>query len=137
MAGRRINIEQKRAAYAFEQVTAAKGSLQSKSKEYKSYSRKIPMLIKSSGLGSTIAFVYAKGFKGGRLQEREAYGLLYQQTEKWLQQQGYLAEGEKMIHGVIRKDSKEYRSITNEVFALYNWLRRFAEGMIEGEAEEN
>jgi len=137
MAGRIINIEQTRAAYAFAQVASAKESLQTKAKEYKSYSRKIPMLIKSSGLGSTIAFIYAKGFKGGRVQEREAYGLLYQQTERWLQQQGYLAEGEKMIHGVISKDSKEYRAITNEIFALYNWLRRFAEGMIEGEAEEN
>ena len=35
----------------------------------------------------------------------------------------------------ITQNSNEYRAITNEVMALFTWLRRFAEGLIEGEEE--
>ncbi len=137
MASTRTNIEQERAAYAYTGVKRAKEGLRSKAKEYKAYSKKVPMLIKTSGLGGAIAFMYSKGFSNGRLQENTAYGLLYKQTQDWLQQQGWIGQDEPMINAVIARQSKEYRAITNEIFALYNWLRRFAEGMIEGEAEEN
>ncbi|MCB9053964.1 MAG: type III-B CRISPR module-associated protein Cmr5 [Lewinellaceae bacterium] len=138
MASTRTNIEQERAAYAYTGVKRAKDSLGSKkAKEYKAYSKKVPMLIKTSGLGAAIAFMYSKGFKNGSLQRDTAYGVLYQQTEHWLQQKGWISQEEPMINAVIARQSKEYRAITNEIFALYNWLRRFAEGMIEGEAEEN
>lgn len=136
MASTRVNIEQGRAAYAYSSVTDAKNHLGSKAKEYKAYSKKVPMLIKASGLGGAIAFVYSKGFKNGRLQEGTAYGLLYKQTEEWLKLQNWIGRDEAMINAVIAHNSKEYRAITNEIFALFTWLRRLAEGMIEGEAEE-
>jgi len=36
---------------------------------------------------------------------------------------------------IIHLKSPEYRAVTNEVLALFNWLKRFADGMIEGEEE--
>lgn len=136
MASTRVNIEQERAAYAYRCVKHADDKLRDKAKEYKAYSKKVPMLIKGSGLGGAIAFMYSKGFENGRLKQDRAYGLLYKQTEDWLKQQGWIGEGDNMIEAVIAHQSKEYRAITNEIFALYNWLRRFAEGIIAGEAEE-
>jgi len=90
-------------------------------KEYKSYVKKIPMMILNNGLKVTFAFIYSKK------QKNEAYDLIYKQTTEWLKPE------KNLIKWIINQESQEYKATTNEVLALFNWLKRFADGMIEEE----
>jgi len=94
-------------------------------KEYKAYVKKIPMMILTNGLGATFAFVYSKK-KNGNVWE-----LIYNQTKVWFQ----VPENDELVKWIIDQDSQLYRATTNELLALFNWLKRFADGMIEGEEE--
>ena len=124
-------IEQGRAHVAYQYALDA--SSKDYKKEYKSYVKKIPMLIKTNGLGSTFAFVKAKSKAG-------AYHLIYEQTTEWLKQDEKrllnLSGNNDLVAELIKLDSAEYRAVTAEVLAFFTWLRRFAEGLIEGEADE-
>jgi CRISPR-associated protein Cmr5 len=104
-------------------------------KEYKAYAKKIPMLIKTNGLGATYAFIKSKGKNEGT-----PYDLLYNQTHKWLQMSQCpfiaLTDKDDLVEKIIGLPSNEYRAVTNEVISLFTWLRRFAEGLIEGEDEQ-
>lgn len=97
-------------------------------KEYKAYVKKIPMMIKTNGLGATLAFVKSKEKK------KIAYELIYNQLGERLRSQMLIGNGD-LVNEVINQSSSEYRAITVETLALFNWLRRFAEGLIQGEAD--
>lgn len=128
------DIEQERAEAAFGYVKNAKESLgNEKSKNYKSYVKKVPMLIKTNGLRAAMAFIYAKARK------EEAYRHIYEQMGKWLQVNPIKAidmdtNRDAIISKVLSLEGKDYRMITLEILALFTWLKRFAEGMIDGEA---
>jgi len=110
---------------------------------YKSYVKKIPMMILNNGLGATFAFIYSKKEK------EKAYKKIYLQINNWLKEQDiksgicddecYKKEKNKnckdidLVEWIICLNSQEYRVVTNEVLALFNWLKRFADGMIEGD----
>ncbi|WP_052354004.1 type III-B CRISPR module-associated protein Cmr5 [Flectobacillus major] len=103
-------------------------------KEYKAYSRKIPMLIKTNGLGATFAYMKAKGKSNGT-----PYHLLYEQTQAWIQSRTYL-DGyiqKDILKSIVELDSNKYRALTSEVITLFGWLKRFSEGLIEGEDDGN
>ena len=89
--------------------------------EYKSYVKKIPTLIQTNGLSATFAFMYSK---------KKTYLAIYKQVQKWLEKRGFEIN-EELVKWMISQPSSEYRHITNEVMALFLWLRRFAEGRIE------
>ena len=128
-------IEQGRAKQAYSDVLAAQTQLRDKAKEYKSYAKKLPMMIKTNGLGASIAFAQSKGRNKGN-----AWEVLYLQIESWLQKERSYLLGNyakmDLAQAVVSLDSPQYRAVTVETLAYLNWLRRFAEGLIEGEAEE-
>lgn len=144
-------IEQKRADYAYKCAVEAKNSKDTplqigndfyKSKNYKSYAKKIPMLVKSNGLGATFAFILSKKAKekervqpGQNNNPKNAYDLIYKQTAEWINSKHSFAGD--FSEFIITQNSNEYRTITNEVIAFFTWLRRFAEGLIEGEDDQN
>jgi CRISPR-associated protein Cmr5 len=136
-------IEQGRAAFAFDCATAAKAHNRpadldvkkdtSCAKEYKSYSKKIPMMIKTNGLGATVAFIFSK-------KEKESYKLLYKDIANWFKKTENLhfaLNNGELVDEIIKLESAQYRAATNETLALFNWLRRFTEGLISGEADNN
>ena len=127
-------LEQARASFAFKCAQTA--SKNPGKKEYKSYSKKLPMMIKNNGLGAAMAFAFSKGKNGN------AWELLYNDIKDWLNQdqKKYLLGNyvnKELAHAIIELESPAYRAVTVEVLAFLNWLRRFAEGLIEGEAEED
>jgi CRISPR-associated protein Cmr5 len=127
----RTTLEQGRAAFAYE--AAVEGEKLSKNTEYKAYVKKLPMLIKTNGLGAAISFAFAKGSKNGVAQKDKAWGLIYSQIEDWLKNNWELSEfnqGERLMENLLKMESYEYRATTIEVLALLNWMRRFAEGLI-------
>jgi CRISPR-associated protein Cmr5 len=123
----RTTLEQGRAAFAY--GAAVEGAGLSKSSEYKAYVKKLPMYIKTNGLGAAMSFAFAKG-KGSK---NNAWGLIYHQIEDWLKEDDkQLIElyNISLMKALMNSDSSAYRATTIEVLALLNWMRRFAEGLI-------
>jgi CRISPR-associated protein Cmr5 len=126
-------LEQGRAIFAYNCASA--GSKEIKKKEYKSYVKKVPMLIKTNGLGETFAFINSKK-SPDKNKSGYAYLLIYNQTSDWLKKDQKIKPDDNLLEKIISMDSFEYRAVTNEVIAYFKWLIRFADGLIEGEADE-
>lgn len=120
----KITLEQGRAAYAYKCAQKGVNKNLCKPDEYKSYAKKIPMLIKTNGLGATFAFMESKG---------GTYKVMINQTKMWLVENPLykIGENDDFMQKIITMDSAEYRAVTIEVLALYSWIRRFAEGLIK------
>jgi CRISPR-associated protein Cmr5 len=109
-------------------------------REYKSYVKKIPMMIKTNGLGGALAFVKSKCKAENN---GNAYWLIYDQLTEWFSDAdrkyliGEFKANEDLVKKVIELDSTEYRAVAVETLALFGWIRRFAEGLIQGEADDN
>lgn len=135
----RKRIAQQRAEFAFNAVTNAKDRLNGDSaKSYKSYVKKVPMLVKTNGLAAALTFVFSKS--GGN---HTPYGLVLEQVREWLSKNNnellelYNDDSNSLIQQILKLNGKSYRTITLEVMALFTWLKRFADGMIDGESSEN
>jgi len=124
------DLEKERSQFAYRSVVKADSNEKIK-KDYKSYVKKIPMMILNNGLGATFAFVYSKKKDGN------AYNLIYNQVDKWLQESYIQKPKGDLVKWIIEQESPVYRATTNEVLAFFNWLKRLADGMIEGEENGN
>jgi CRISPR-associated protein Cmr5 len=124
------DLEKERAEFAFgcvEEVVNEYDKDPKTSNEYKSYCKKIPTMIQTNGLSATLAFMYSK--KG-------TYEIIYNQIEKWLKNERKLKDNnEELVRWIVHLDSLKYKYITSEVMALFLWLKRFADGMIEKEED--
>lgn len=126
----RNSLEQSRARVAHQCAEKASENKE-KSKEYKQLAKKYPMLIKVNGLGSALAFSYAKG-KG-------EHKMIYDDLKKWLldtdspvkEMLEAVKDKDDLSTKVIYLNSQEYRAVTVEAMAFLTWLRRFADGLIE------
>jgi len=131
-------LEGGRAEFAYKCVEEAKNphpKFKYKQSDYKSYIKKIPVLIQTNGLGNTLAFMYSK--RGEK--KKNAYDQIYENLSDWLKKPEYgcelLPQEKDLLKGALSQDSVEYRQVTTECLALLNWLRRLAEGMLEGGEE--
>jgi CRISPR-associated protein Cmr5 len=121
----RQKLEQGRADFAFKRATTGYNSHR---KEYSSAVQKLPMMIKTNGLGATMAFMFSKG---------KTLGTVLKDIEDWANSTDNLkthlilknTEGGAFVHKILNLNSQDYRIVTIEVLALLNWLRRFAEGI--------
>ena len=109
----RNTLEQGRAQHAYKQAKDARDK-----EKFASYAKKLPMMIKTNGLGSSMAFARAKNEK--------AWKELFQAIEEWLKEKNYVQGA--LLEELVKTDSVHYRMLTNEVIAYLSWLRRFAEG---------
>jgi len=132
-------IEQGRANFAYKKVRKVLDEKDKKynEKKYKSYVKKIPMLIKTNGLGSTLAYIKSK--INSKNDDGKVYGLIYKHITEWLEadEKRLIDVSDDLVQIIISLNSSEYRAVTNEVLSLLNWLCRFADGLIEGEADDN
>jgi len=119
----RLNIEQERAAKAYEFAQAG-----NKIESYGSNAQKLPMYIKVNGLGNTLAFMYSKKNKKN---PDQAWKLLYDQLQEWLANAEHsiiqieLTKKDEFVKIITQLDSEKYRFATREVLALASWLKRF------------
>ena len=121
----RQKLEQGRAAFAFDRAT--EGYTFHKT-EYAPAVKKVPMMIKTNGLGATLAFMFSK---------QKMYATILKDIELWVNNTDNMktkaiydkAKGNSLVQKVTELDSSEYRTLTIEVLAFLNWLRRFAEGI--------
>lgn len=132
-------IEQGRAAYAYLCVKKV-AEEDSQKKDYKAYVKKIPMMIKTNGLGATLAFIKAKSNAKKESNSTKAYKLIYEHLTKWLgldeKQLIDFSGAEDLLECVVNMNSSEYPAVTTEVLAFTGWLRRFAEGIIEDDKDK-
>ncbi len=139
---RRQTIEQQRGRQAWANIGEIKRQRNKDlEKKYRSLARGLNAMIQTNGLGQTLGFFYAKG----RQTKDEHFHLLNHLTQ-WMQMNEYFghlitsqptqsAEDNKLLLWVTRSaNTAEYRLATTECLAFGNWLRRFAEAELEGEA---
>lgn len=118
-------LEQGRAEFAYRK---AQEGINKHGKEYKQYAKKLPMLIKTNGLGPTLAFIKSKG---------GTYETLYNHIAEWLKKDikfGIFNDQNKskdLLEAIISLNSPEYRAVTNETIAFLTWLKRLADGLID------
>lgn len=128
-------VEQGRANFAYKCANQVSKELK---ESYKSHVKSFPMLVKTNGLGAALAFLFSK-----RDKEHEVYKMVGNSIVDWLKKDekyknyglGKLSDLKSLTEGVVGINSPEYRALTIEVLAFFNWLRRFAEGLIEEEGE--
>jgi len=124
-------LEQGRAKFAYDSVNEiAQDASADLKKKYKSGAKKLPVLIKTNGLGQTLAFINKRDSGNEKL---------YDMIGEWLnhKQLVRLDGGINLVDAVINKPSNEYRRITTETLALLNWVRRFVDGLMKDVEEEN
>ncbi|MEO0229376.1 MAG: type III-B CRISPR module-associated protein Cmr5 [candidate division WOR-3 bacterium] len=127
------DLERSRANFAYKCVKEAIGKFGEKSetlKEYRSYLRKIPSMVLNNGLGQTLAFIKSKS-KGGN-----AYDIILKQLTNYFKSHSparIRITQDDILLWAISLSSEDYRFVTEELLSLINWMKRFAEGMIESD----
>ena len=113
----RNTLEQGRANHAYIKAKGARAK-----DKFASYAKKLPMMIKSNGLGAAMAFAKSK------VDWKE----VYQAVDDWIREDPKsivsLDENESISDKLVQIDSSVYRALTIEVLSYLSWLRRFAEG---------
>jgi len=117
-----IDLDQQRAAFAWQRVEAAKSALnEAEYKSYKNLAKGAPALVMNNGLMQTLAFFNSKG-KGHHQQ-------LLGDLLAWLDKQQITSQGfaNAMSYFHSEASSEQYRQATDETMHLLRWLRQFAD----------
>lgn len=131
---RQQSLEQKRAAAAWECVVYVRDHGQSYAKKYGQLAKSAPADIQANGLGQTLAFWKAKGYKDGKPKSDSEHARLFQDVDGWVKQQLGLSARKMLLEWIIQHASTdEYRRATAEAIAFLNWLKRFAEAELGGD----
>jgi CRISPR-associated protein Cmr5 len=112
------------AVFAYECAVAA----QTLGKEYKNHAKSLPMMIRTNGLGATMAYLESKDRKDGKHFERlkEDIMKLLRKIEPSLDEENLSSQS------LAEKDSQVIKELTKETIHFLGWLSRFASGLIEG-----
>lgn len=119
------NRERERALKAYEAVKEA-----IKEKEFKTYAKKLPVMVMTNGLPATLAFIQSKTKDG-----KNAYKKLLEILKQCLVQNGFVPVGNNFLKEVLALDSTSLRHATREVLALAQWIKRLADALIEDGGE--
>lgn len=107
------------AVVAYRCAMAAKGI----GKEYKNHVKSLPMMIRTNGLGATLAFLESK--------DELHFNRLYQDITGYLRHIQVAIKDGECSEKIAECDSAEIMLLTKEALAFLVWLRRFAEGLIQ------
>jgi CRISPR-associated protein Cmr5 len=135
------DLDRKRAKFAYSCVKQFIGNDEDKNKKYRGYIRNTPTMILNNGLGATFAFMFSKRLK----KDGEVYNAIAENIYDWIikDENKYLLKLdnknnaqdklEELMNQVIELPSSEYRMVSNEILSLLAWMKRFVEGLVEGE----
>lgn len=133
------SIQQKRAAYALQQVMALKQSQpEAVQKRFKAYSNSLPAMIQMNGIGQALAFAYQKS--SGDKDENKGWKALLDTVSTWLLQReiwGKQATGANVVQVLSGGTQKQYQLAQAEAQALLSWVKDFARAEIAGVAAED
>lgn len=126
------------AKFALESVERVIGNGEINPKEYKTLVKKMNVLIQKNGMIGTLVFLLSKKNK----QHKEVLKIIRewcdQDTkldflkEKELKNTSKMEDAE-FIEKITQLTNREYLFLTQEMMTLFGWIKRFADGMIEGD----
>jgi CRISPR type III-B/RAMP module-associated protein Cmr5 len=87
-------------------------------------------MLQVSGLGQTLAYLYGKGYEGGRPNFAKAEGRLLDQLGEYLRETQKRPPDRDPMDTLLSLNAAEYRDATREIAAVAEWLKRFAEGQL-------
>jgi len=103
--------------------------------KYGILTQKLSSYLQVSGLGQTFAFLYGRGYDRGFPMNGSAHGLLLKQLGEYLKEYTKRSRPDPM-ENLLSLTPAEYRAVTQELMAVAEWLKRFAEGRLGGDTEE-
>ncbi len=126
------DLDQKRAAFAWERVEQARSRLNNNEYEsYKNLAKAAPALVMNNGLMQTLAFFWSKGNEHER-KGVDHHDLLRDDILAWLHGDqvavpvpGAYKDAMSFLH--TEATSEQYRLATEETMHLLRWLRQFAD----------
>ena len=122
------SLEQGRAAFAYDRVreiaTLDPDRERSRQKKYKTGAKKLPVLIKTNGLGQALAYIQTRNPD------------LYDHLTDWLRDKELITAAD-LVSQVINMESDEYRRLTTESLAYLNWARRFVDSLMPDVEEDD
>lgn len=117
--------EQARARFALKWLEKAASDERIRNSELKSYTRRLPAMIRINGFGQALAFYRAKGAKS------PAYQALYDLVQGWLcKSHGLFPDQTDLLAAITTHNQHQYRLAQAETQALLQWAKKFAEAMI-------
>ena len=129
MSDSRPTLDQRRAQHAWQAVENARALKDSEKKDFAREAKRLPVRIKTAGLGQSLAFLAAKSAKTG-----DARNQLLVKLGDWLLIQRKLAsvtDGEidqnSLVKAIINGDADLLRRATEEALSYLQWLTRFSE----------
>ena len=130
-------IQQQRAKYALDKITALKTlypnpeekeKQKAFEKEFVSYASGLPAMIHTNGLGQAMAFCKLKG------KDRTAYKKLYELISTWLCQSPQVYAGcNDILNGITTKNMQSYQLAQAETLVLMSWVKKFAKAFLAEE----
>ena len=111
------------AMWAFEKVAEAAG--EKKAKEFRSLARSFPSILQVNGLGMAVAFLESK--------KAEPHTTMHKMITGWIEHNYPTDSSDALMKRIVTLDSASYRMYANEIMNLCLWIKRFAEGLIDGE----
>ena len=137
MSESRQTLDQRRARHAWEAVKRVRGLHNAAdAKDYARETKRLPVRIKTSGLGQAVAFLNAKAGEGGK----DPRATLLNDLGDWLLAQRGLApvpEGgvkrDSVMCMILDHDAGLLRRATDEALSYLQWLTRFSEAEIGNE----
>lgn len=110
------------------------------SKDYKTLVKKMNVLIQKNGMIGTLVFLLSKSIKNKH--HKEVLKNMRYWCEKdiklnFLEEKGLKdtskMEDSQFIENITGLTSREYLFLTQEMMNLFGWIKRFSDGMIEGD----
>jgi CRISPR-associated protein Cmr5 len=117
-----VGRAQEQARFAWNCVTTVKGLGLNVRERYATLARKLPGYLQVSGLGQTMAFLYARSNEDGA--ERTLRDQLHDYLHKRLRR-----PEQDVMEMIVNLGPSDYRRATQELMQMADWLKRFAEGI--------
>ena len=132
-------LDQARARAAWQLASETRETLgKNKFSDYRSLAKKFPAMINNNGLGQSLAFLFAK-----KKNNRDPHGALLEHLGQWLTRSRYnrdfpppysseyQAGGVELMKCVMENNSASYIHATREALAFLDYLRSFADGLVD------
>ncbi|MDG0872196.1 type III-B CRISPR module-associated protein Cmr5 [Paenibacillus thiaminolyticus] len=126
-------LENGRALFAYEKVSLA--AKKKYAKEYRALVRALPAMIHTNGFGAAVGFLFSKSNKKDGKGADGPHQAVLTVLSEWLKRQGMIEEPDFLMKAITEQTRDGYKRMTRETMSLVMWMKRFAEGMIESEAE--
>lgn len=112
------------------------------SKDYKTLVKKMNVLIQKNGMIGTLVFLLSKSIKNKHHKEvlknmrywcEKDIKLDFLKGKVFKDKDALEIEDSQFIENITGLTSREYLFLTQEMMNLFGWIKRFSDGMIEGD----